>query len=388
VVALPPRPVRTSRQWAVPVLRTPRAFAFGTATDHTLSPTTSLRAMLITLVTCLVLSIVVDAQGIVHSGHGMPDGIERTVTLDVGTAALSIGSVTHLTWAWSQLAAAHGYNPQPAVPPILASATGPAVRAAPGPNRTKPTPAVAVAGKPLGAARRTTTRPAGTQSPNSVPPIRIPTRRNPLRLLVTGDSLTEFMGPDVVNAASSTGFVHGVVDTHYGTGLVRPDFVDWSLVARQQMATYHSEAVVVMIGGNDFQNMQMPDGRILYTNTPEWTREYQRRAAVVMRAWIAGGARRVYWLSFPPARSAIWSRNNAQINLALRRAAAEVPGAQYVDILGPVTDRGMYTDVVTVHGQQVLVREPDGVHFNATGSSIVAGEILDFLQRDWHLPRG
>jgi hypothetical protein len=43
---------------------------------------------------------------------------------------------------------------------------------------------------------------------------------------------------------------------------------------------------------------------------------------------------------------------------------------------------------VTVHGQQVLVREPDGVHFNATGSSIVAGEILDFLQRDWHLPRG
>jgi hypothetical protein len=221
-----------------------------------------------------------------------------------------------------------------------------------------------------------------------VPPILIPTRRNPLRLLVTGDSLTEFMGPDVVNAASSTGYIRGVVDTHYGTGLVRPDFVDWSLVARQQMAAYHSEAVVVMIGGNDFQNMQMPDGQILYTNTPEWTREYQRRAAVVMRAWIAGGARRVYWLSFPPARSAIWSRNNAQINLALRRAAAQVPGAQYVDILGPVTDHGMYADAVLVRGQQVLVREPDGIHFNAAGSSIVAGEILDFLQRGWHLPQG
>jgi hypothetical protein len=162
--------------------------------------------------------------------------------------------------------------------------------------------------------------------------------------------------------------------------------VDWSLVAQQQVAADHPDAVVVMIGGNDFQNMTLPGGKFFLAGTPAWTREYQRRAEICMRIWTQGGTRRVYWLSMPPARDPGWAYDDGQIDLALQRAAAQVPGAEYVNIIGPVTDHGHYADFIyDGHGQPVLVREPDGVHLNIAGSTIVAHLVLGVLEREWRL---
>ena len=106
-----------------------------------------------------------------------------------------------------------------------------------------------------------------------------------------------------------------------------------------------------------------------------------------MRIWAQSGKARVYWLSIPPARDSGWAYVDSRINLALRRAAAHVPGAEYVNILGPITDHGRYSDFVNENGHPVLVREPDGVHLTQIGSQIVANEIRSLLVRQWHLGR-
>jgi hypothetical protein len=205
-----------------------------------------------------------------------------------------------------------------------------------------------------------------------------------LRLLVTGDSLTGYLGPILVDKTAAVAPTVGFVDTHNGTGLTRPDYVDWSLVAQQQEAADNPDAVVVMMGGNDFQNMTLPNGQFFTAGTPAWTREYERRAIVCMRIWTRGGTRRVYWLAMPPARDSAWAYDDNQINIALRRAAAQVPGAEYLDILGPVTNHGKYADFVPDgHGQPILVREPDGVHLNQAGSAIVADEVLHVFEHEW-----
>jgi hypothetical protein len=343
----------------------------------------SLCHVLIALATCLVLSVVIDAPGLVHSAHGMPDGAERAVALQVGQDAAAVGDLTHLTVIWDTLAAAHGYSPQPSVPPLLASSP-------PEPARTKGHRRPGRGGS-RSAHGRTRTCAAGcrhsTPATVAVPRSRPVTRARPLRLLITGDSLTEFMGPDLINDVSAVAPVRGYADTHYGTGLVRPDFVDWSIVARQQVAADSPEATVVLMGGNDFQNMVTAGGRILYTGTKAWTAEYERRAEVCMRIWAQGGSRRIYWLAMPPARETAWSEHNAEINAALRLAARQVRGAEFLNLNGPVTNHGQYADFVPVGGQPLLVREPDGIHFNEAGSGIVAHEMLVVLEREWHLLR-
>ncbi|MGH2391852.1 MAG: DUF459 domain-containing protein, partial [Chloroflexota bacterium] len=172
------------------------------------------------------------------------------------------------------------------------------------------------------AGRKTKTPPTPQITKTPIPQLRPLTASTPLRLLVTGDSLTGYLGPILVNEAAAAGPVKGYVDTHNGTGLTRPDFVDWSLVAQQQVADDDPDAVVVMMGGNDFQNMTLPNGAFFEAGTPAWTKEYQRRAEICMRIWTQGGKRRVYWLSMPPARNTTWAYDDRQINIALKRAAA------------------------------------------------------------------
>jgi uncharacterized protein len=354
---------------------------------------TSIGKVLVTMVIALGLVLIFGASGLVHSAKGMPDGPERQIALAAGDTLLSASKPLHLTAPWDSLQAALGRSQQPAIAPLLASVP-PAARPrhlAAGPPAPPVPPSVPTNRGGGGqfaipaAIPRSRMLQRKTHTPAVLPPLHRPTRANPMRLLVTGDSLTGYIGPQLIDLVSHHAPVRGFVDTHDGTGLTRPDYVDWSVVARQQVAADHPNAVVIMMGGNDFQNMTLPGGKFFLAGTPAWTREYQRRAAICMRIWAQSGHARVYWLSIPPARDPAWAHDDMQINIALRRAAATVPGARFVDILGPVTNHGAYTDFVNTASGPLLVREPDGVHLNIAGSQIVANEVLDVLRHQWHL---
>lgn len=377
VIVAPPRPVRRPRpaprsaslpRFSGPALDTARlrsALAPRVRTmeaTETGSPTVPIKHVLKVMAIGFVIACVFGARGLVHSGQGMDIGIERTVTLSIGQPLLAVTEALRLTWPWDTAQHLLGRNLQTSAP--LLSAPAPTSTATP---------------------KQTTVQKKTAPAAPRPPALFVPTPHRPLRLLVAGDSLTEYLGPMVADAATRAGPSRAFTDTHYGTGIVRPDFVDWSVVAGQEEKEYHPDAVFVFMGGNDNQNMVAADGHIIYTHTPAWTREYQRRVEIVMRAWLQGGTRRVYWLAMPPARQESWSQTNAQINVALQRAAARVPGAVYLNLLGPVTNDGNYADFVNVNGQPTLVRTPDGIHLNTTGSQIVANEIMGVVKRDWHL---
>jgi hypothetical protein len=384
VVIAPPQPLAGRPSLGHSPLPAPSASAAdGTGqpavqSDDAASPTTTIVRVIFVLWLSFALALLLGARGIVHAGKGMPEGMERTVTLAVGDAALQAAQRVGLTRPWDVAEKALGRTPDQTASPLLAGAPTPAASTpprAPQSSVARITPAF----------HHETRKARTVKTPKHHTGVRRPTRAFPLRLLVTGDSLTEYLTAALVNDASAAGPVLGFEDTHYGTGLARPDFVDWSVLARQQVASDHPDATVVMMGGNDFQGMTLASGQVLEPFTAAWIREYQRRAEVCMRIWTQGGKKRVYWLSIPPARDAAWARADADMNLALRRAAAQVPGARYLNILGPVTDHGRYADFVTEHnGQTVLVRTADGVHLTQEGSAIVADEVLRVLRRAWH----
>ncbi|MDT3441313.1 DUF459 domain-containing protein [Pseudofrankia sp. BMG5.37] len=305
------------------------------------------------------------APAAVHAGEGMPPGTTREVVLAL---ARPLATVTHplgLDWPSERFSALFGHG-GPATPTELVTAAG---REKPGATMTGPR----VAGNGQ-----------TTPAPVEPAPVRVPTTADPLRVLVTGDSLTESLGPTITNSAPAT--VRAQTDTRFGTGLVRPDFFDWASHARAQIAARDPEVVVVALGANDGQGITLPDGTILPAGSPGWADEYRRRALVVLRIWTDDGRRRVYWASLPPARSGRLDGYFRQLNAAVADAARQVPGATFLDLAPELTNRGHYSDYLRDSaGHTVLARTRDGVHYTLDGSRIVASPILAALTADYHL---
>lgn len=186
----------------------------------------------------------------------------------------------------------------------------------------------------------------------------------------------------VVRGGSSKGRLDGCVDIRYSTGIVRPDYFDWAANARARMAERNPEAVVMMVGGNDCQNMSV-NGRTLTAASTEWTAEYQRRAAAIMGSYAGGGARRVYWVGMPIARSSKHTGCFRALDGALARAAAANHGVRYVDIWALFAPDGRYTD--TIDGRRV--RNSDGIHLSVAGAQLLANRLLSLLDADWGITR-
>ncbi|ABD13262.1 hypothetical protein ThrDRAFT_00533 [Frankia casuarinae] len=321
------------------------------------------QAFLLVAVT-LGLLAVLRASAMVHAGEGMRPGLTRTLVLGVARPTERITRTVHLDEPDRWLSRAFGHDAKSGGTfSELASA---ASRAEAEPDRPGA----------LG--------PGAAGSHRSPLPPRHPTAADPLRVLVTGDSLTESLGPSIMNSAPAT--IRAQTETRFGTGLVRPDFFDWATHARAQITQRNPELVIVAMGGNDGQGITLADGTVLPAGSDAWTAEYQRRAIVVMRIWSGDGARRVLWLSLPPARSDQLNGYFRRLNEATLDATTRVVGARYLDLTPWLSKNGAYSDYLTgTDGNTVLARARDGVHLSLDGARIAAGHVLETVRSTWNL---
>ncbi len=303
----------------------------------------------------LVLAALFNSGAFVAAAEGMPFGWQRTALLDLAKPVDAVARALRFDRprAAADRALGRAADPKPGRGAFADPLPSPS--AAPPASPSPPPPAV----------RRDANAAA------------------PLRLFVTGDSMIEFMAPKLIAAGGAA--VTGSSEVKYGTGLVRDDFFDWPAHARALLAARQPEAVVVQLGGNDGQNIQLTGRRILAAGSPEWTAEYQRRATVLMQILTGSGERGVYWVGMPPAKSARLFRIYGALNRALAAAAAAVPGARYVDIWDDFAPAGRYTDFLPVNGRAVLVRARDGIHVNREGAALIQRKLLAVLDADWKL---
>jgi hypothetical protein len=207
----------------------------------------------------------------------------------------------------------------------------------------------------------------------------------PLDLLVFGDSMQESSGSRTVGFLDVANKVAGCVDIHYSTGLVRPDYFDWPAHAATHMSQRDPEAVVFMVGGNDGQNMSV-NGKVYTAGSAEWRAEYQRRAARVMRTLSGAGARSVYYIGMPPARSDRLSRIYRVLNEAVVAAAREVGAVRYVDAWKLFSVNGAYCDSCPDEtGTVRRMRGSDGIHLSLDGASYLARTVGRLVDADWHV---
>ncbi len=339
---------------------------------------------LLVIVGALVLAMLFNSHAMVHAGEGMPAGTTRDLVLDVGKPVDSFAHAVWLDKPRTWLDKLFGHQPAPTGPSDLSQlptpadnrplGSGPVTHPSAGPSSAGPV----TGGKPS----------AGPTSPPKpvLPALRVPTKQDPLKLLIAGDSMTEFLGPALVNQGSAAGKLAGNTVTKYGTGLVRPDFFDWSIYAKQLVEQQKPDAVVVMLGGNDGQGITLANGAVLPDGSDAWAKEYRRRVEVVMRIFAGDGKRRVYWVPMPVPRSPKLAVDYHLMDLAVADAAATVPGVTDVNIVPRLSNNGQYADYLPgSNGQPILARARDGIHLSSDGASLAASLVLGALNKDWHL---
>ena len=314
--------------------------------------------VLAVMVMAFAISALFNSERFVHAAETMPLGWQRTALLAV---ARPVDSLAHFL---------RTDRPRASIDRALGRTTSDAGSggAFEPPQSVLPTASASA-------------RPSASASPAPAASFRDASPTAPLTLFVTGDSMVEFMGPRLVKEGEKTKALAGSTEVKYGTGLVRDDVLAWPVQARAQMAKESPEAVIVMMGGNDGQGFTLKGGRILREGTPEWKAEYQRRAAITMRAFGEDGKRHVYWVGMPIAESARLTGIYREINAALAAAAASVPRVTYVDIWDDYAVNGRYSDFV---GGE-LVRARDGIHLNREGSTRLMRKLFAILDKDWKL---
>jgi hypothetical protein len=217
-------------------------------------------------------------------------------------------------------------------------------------------------------------------------PIRVPTTTRRLRVVVVGDSLAAGLGffaervfrPRLVRVARQG---------RISTGLARPDYFNWPQAMRRIVDAFDPDLVVVMVGENDHQSLVTARGeRMAQIGTGDWPAEYRARVLRMMRIGTSRGAKMV-WAGLPMSSDARFREHSRRQNTVFEYAAGITPNVSYFDAWTRFADprsRG-YTAYFREGGRVLLIREGDGLHFNAVGYTLLAREIAELAHEAFGL---
>ena len=199
----------------------------------------------------------------------------------------------------------------------------------------------------------------------------------PLRLLLTGDSLTFECESEIWAAAAATGRIDLRFLSYPGTTLLTNNPAGGSFVPRfpAAIAAYDPDAVVVQYSGDYFPPYyRRADGSAILPGSDDYFRLWSTAAASTTRILEARDAQ-VYWTLDPPTVDPTRTDRLNDIYLGL---AASFP-VRFVDEFHPFTAVGgkwTLTLPIGFGGAPVVVRALDQAHLTVAGCHIWAETLI------------
>jgi hypothetical protein len=218
--------------------------------------------------------------------------------------------------------------------------------------------------------------------------LRTPTRKEPLRCWVGGDSMTQVFGQSLVNMMRKTRVMKATLDYRISTGLSRPDYFDWPAHLRFVVDKTRPDVIVIMFGANDGQGVEF-QGKVLDFGTPAWVRLYHRRVGEAMDIAMNDGFTKVYWVGQPITRLDDFNPRLQLMNTVYEQEAAKRPALTFVPTWDLFTDgSGKYSAYLRDDsGKLQLMRQGDGIHLSLIGGDRMAAPVLKALRVDAHLEK-
>lgn len=328
--------------------------------------------VIVAVVVALLVGALLNAQALLATAERQPFGWQRDLAVGVASPVASLSAAMWLDRPRDAIEQALGrgedvpiVDDAPDVD-VVASPTEPASEA---PVTEEPTPTPTEVRGPMGLARG---------------PV---TADDPLRLYIAGDSMVEIQfGTALEDLAGDTGMIETLaIDFDRGSGLTRPDFVDWPARLRRVSETVAPDVMVVYFGGNDAQPMKL-DGVVYEVDAPEWQAEYRARVAALMDQLTDAG-HHVYWMGLPIPREASMVTKFSILNEIYSSEAASRDGVGYVDVwdlfAGP---DGAYREyLVNDAGDEVDMRLDDGIHLTTAGAYRAARPTIAQIIADFEI---
>lgn len=223
-----------------------------------------------------------------------------------------------------------------------------------------------------GATPRRTPRAAAPSAPREPPPPPVVEKAPDAKVvLVVGDFLAGGLAEGLIAAYAENPNIRVVDRTSGSSGFVRDDFYDWPGEIKAILEAEKPDAVAVMIGSNDRQQMVV-DGTREEKRSDPWNKAYERRVAAFAGA-LRGHGKPFVWVGVPAFKSPAMSSDMLAFNDIFRKTAEEYGGA-FVDIWdGFVDENGAFaTTGPDINGQPVRLRASDGINLTRQGRRKVA----------------
>jgi hypothetical protein len=209
-------------------------------------------------------------------------------------------------------------------------------------------------------------------------------RKGKLRVLILGDSMA---ATDFGKALERRLDAHPkVVADRRGksaTGLARPDYFDWMKEGAARVKRHKPDLVVVVLGGNDGQDLIDVDGRSGRVVWPSeaWDEAYRGRTRAFVELLIADPARRLAWIELPAMALPSLEKKLERIRALQREVLAEF-GVRATELS---TRDGFYdpdgklrTEVPGAKRRRAL-RQDDGIHFSVAGAAWFAERVAPLV---------
>ncbi|MEX1366347.1 MAG: DUF459 domain-containing protein [Nannocystaceae bacterium] len=215
----------------------------------------------------------------------------------------------------------------------------------------------------------------------------------PYRVLILGDSL----------AATGIGaLLEKKLDAHpnvlcyrkgkSSSGLARPDFFDWPDQAKRQIEFRKPNLVVVIIGGNDGQDLTRRSngqGKRVNWDHDDWPAAYRERVDGFLEEIVADG-RKVLWLGLPTMGMRSLEKKLTLIR-GIQKEAVDALGddGTYLETAPFVTNEAgdlLSQAKVGVRGKLQTIRAEDRIHFTMAGSEYFADLVYPSVLEALGLP--